>query len=56
MNALDAGIFEIAQTAVAKLHGNATGLVIGNEADNFSVGANLFVMGTLAQAGQLQEL
>ena len=56
MNALDAGIFEIAQTAVAKLHGNATGLVIGNEGENFSVGANLFVMGTLAQAGQWQEL
>ncbi|MFN8488318.1 MAG: 3-hydroxyacyl-CoA dehydrogenase NAD-binding domain-containing protein [Caldilineaceae bacterium] len=56
MNALDAGIFEMAQTAIEKLYGNATGLVIGNEGENFSVGANLFVMGTLAQAEQWKEL
>ena len=56
MNAMDASIFEIAQAALERLHGNATGLVIGNEGENFSVGANLFVLGTLAQAGQWQEL
>lgn len=56
MNALDAGIFEIMQTAIEKLHGTATGLVIANEGENFSVGANLFVLGMLAQAGQWKEL
>lgn len=56
MNALDAGIFEIMQKAIEKLHSTATGLVIANEGENFSVGANLFVLGMLAQAGQWQEL
>lgn len=56
MNALDASIFVIMQKAIEKLHGNATGLVIANEGENFSVGANLFVLGMLAQAGQWQEL
>jgi len=56
MNALDAGIFEIMQKAIEKLHGPAAGLVIANEGENFSVGANLFVLGMLAQAGQWQEL
>lgn len=56
MNAFNAGIFEIMQKAIEKLHGAATGLVIANEGENFSVGANLFVLGMLAQAGQWQEL
>ncbi len=56
MNVLDAGIFQIMQTAIEKLHGNATGLVIANDGENFSVGANLLVLGTLAQSGQWQAL
>jgi 3-hydroxyacyl-CoA dehydrogenase len=56
MNSLDPGIFELAQKAVERLHGNATGLVIGNEGQHFSVGANLFILGTLAQAAQWAEL
>lgn len=56
MNALDADIFAMMQTAIEKLHGDATGLVIGNEGENFSVGANLFVLGTLAQSQQWAEL
>ena len=56
MNALDAGIFTVMQKAIEKLHGNATGLVIANEGENFSVGANIFVLGMLAQSGQWQEL
>ncbi|MCB0134063.1 MAG: enoyl-CoA hydratase/isomerase family protein, partial [Caldilineaceae bacterium] len=39
-----------------KLHGNAAGLVIANEGINFSAGANLFGLGTLAQAKQWAEL
>lgn len=56
MNTLDAGIFAIVQKALEKLHGAATGLVIANEGELFSAGANLFVLGMLAQAGQWQEL
>ncbi len=56
MNALDAGIFALMQTSVERLHGNAAGLVIGNEGANFCVGANLMVMGIAAQAGQWHEL
>ncbi len=56
MNVLDAGIFQIMQKAIERLHGNATGLVIANDGENFSVGANLFVLGTLAQSGQWQAL
>lgn len=56
MNSLDAAIFAIMQKALEKLHGTATGLVIANEGDNFSVGVNLFALGMLAQAGQWQEL
>ncbi|RIK40772.1 MAG: 3-hydroxyacyl-CoA dehydrogenase [Chloroflexi bacterium] len=56
VNSLDPGIFEMAQKAVERLHGNATGLVIGNEGQHFSAGVNLFIFGTLIQAGQWQEL
>ncbi|MEZ4729624.1 MAG: 3-hydroxyacyl-CoA dehydrogenase NAD-binding domain-containing protein [Caldilineaceae bacterium] len=56
MNSLDAGIFAIMQKAIEQLYDTATGLVIANEGDNFSVGANLFALGMLAQAGQWQEL
>lgn len=56
MNALDDQIFAIMQEAIAQLHGNATGLVIANEGQNFSVGANLFALGTLAQSKLWGEL
>jgi len=56
MNAFDADIFAVMQHALEKLHGNATGLVIANEGVNFSVGANLFSLGMLAQSGQWDEL
>ncbi len=41
MNAFDADIFEIIQKAVERLHGAPVGLVIGNEGEHFSAGANL---------------
>ncbi len=56
MNVLDAGIFQVMQKAIEKLHGAAKGLIIANDGENFSVGANLFVLGMLAQSGQWQEL
>lgn len=56
MNALDHGIMQVLERALDELHGDATGMVIGNEGSNFSVGANLVVMGMAAQAGQWDEL
>lgn len=56
MNVFDAEIMAILQTAITKLHGEATGLVIANEGLNFSAGANLFGLGMLAQAKQWDEL
>jgi 3-hydroxyacyl-CoA dehydrogenase len=56
MNALDMEIGAIANAAVERLYGEATGLVIGNQGGNFSAGANLFLIGTLAQSGQADRL
>ena len=56
MNALDIEISAIADAAIERLHGDAAGLVIGNQGGNFSAGANLFLIGTLAQSGQADRL
>ena len=56
MNALDLGMAAIAGEAVERLHGDATGLVIGNQGANFSAGANLLLIGALAQSGDLDGL
>ncbi len=56
MNALDLQIGEIMQEAVERLYGKATGLVIGNQGGNFSAGANLFLIGMLAQSGQWDQM
>ena len=50
MNALDTEIGAIADAAIERLHGDAAGLVIGNQGGNFSAGANLYLMGMLAQS------
>ena len=56
MNALDLEIGPIADAAIERLHGDATGLVIGNQGGNFSAGANLLLIGALAQSGDLDKL
>jgi len=56
MNALDLDIGPIASAAIERLHGDAAGLVIGNQGGNFSAGANLFLIGSLAQSGQSDKL
>ncbi len=53
MNVLDPQIFEMMQKAIDKLHGSATGLVIGNEGANFSAGANLLYFALLLQSGDM---
>jgi len=49
MNALDDDIFEIVNEALNRAETEFDGLVIGNEADNFSAGANLFMVVVAAQ-------
>ena len=56
MNALDLEIGPIADAAIERLHGDATGLVIGNQGGNFSAGANLLLIGALAQSGDTGKL
>jgi 3-hydroxyacyl-CoA dehydrogenase len=56
MNVLDIDIFEIIQKALDRTATEFDGLVIGNEADNFSAGANLFLVVMNAQSGQWDDL
>ncbi len=49
MNALDDDIFNITLEALDRAETEFDGLVIGNEADNFSAGANLFMVVVAAQ-------
>lgn len=51
MNALDDDIINMADEAFERLETDFDGLVIGNEAENFSAGANLFMMVVGAQQG-----
>lgn len=51
MNALDEDILNMAMEAFDRLDTDFDGLVIGNEAENFSAGANLFMMVVGAQQG-----
>ena len=51
MNALDEDIMNMALEAFDRLETDFDGLVIGNEAENFSAGANLFMMVVGAQQG-----
>jgi 3-hydroxyacyl-CoA dehydrogenase len=51
MNALDDDIMNMAVEAFDRLDTDFDGLVLGNEAENFSAGANLFMMVVGAQQG-----
>ncbi len=56
MNALDDDIFAVASEALDRLETDFDGLVIGSEADNFSAGANLFMVVVAAQQGLWDQL
>ena len=56
MNALDVDIFTMMTEALDRVETDFDGLVIGNEADNFSAGANLFLVVMSAQSGQWDQL
>lgn len=50
MNALDQGIVEMINQSVAEVERNFTGMVVGNQGGNFSVGANiLMILGAAKQ-------
>ena len=51
MNALDDDIMNMAVEAMDRLESDFDALVVGNEGDNFSAGANLFMMVVGAQQG-----
>ncbi|MBE7432367.1 MAG: enoyl-CoA hydratase/isomerase family protein [Anaerolineales bacterium] len=56
MNALDDDIFAIATEAIDRLDSDFDGLVIGNEGEHFSAGANLFMVVVAAQQGMWDQL
>jgi 3-hydroxyacyl-CoA dehydrogenase len=56
MNALDDDVFNILQTGLERGESDFEGLVVGNEADNFSAGANLFMVVMGAQSGMWDQL
>ncbi len=56
MNAVDPPMGEMAQIALERLQTDFDGLVIGNDGANFSVGANIFLVGALAAQGKWDEL
>ncbi len=56
MNSLDDDIFNLAQQSLDRLEREYEGLVIGNDGEAFSAGANLFVVAMGAQGGLWDQL
>jgi 3-hydroxyacyl-CoA dehydrogenase len=56
LNVLDDDIFTIVSEALDRVDSDFDGLVIGSEADNFSAGANLFMVVVAAQQGMWDTL
>ncbi|NBX02751.1 MAG: 3-hydroxyacyl-CoA dehydrogenase/enoyl-CoA hydratase family protein [Alphaproteobacteria bacterium] len=56
MNAIDMDILSIMEQVVGIVQSGFKGLVIGNDADNFSAGANLSYMLTAARAGEFEKV
>jgi len=56
MNAIDQDIIDMSHKALARLESDFDALVIGNEGENFCVGANLFAVAMAAQQGMWDTL
>jgi 3-hydroxyacyl-CoA dehydrogenase len=56
MNALDEDIFTITSEALDRVENDFDGLVIGNEGEHFSAGANLFMVVVASQQGLWDQL
>ncbi|MBK7918572.1 MAG: 3-hydroxyacyl-CoA dehydrogenase/enoyl-CoA hydratase family protein [Chloroflexi bacterium] len=56
MNAIDDQIIAMGHEALARLDSDFDAMVMGNDAENFCVGANLFAVGVAAASGRWDEL
>lgn len=56
MNALDDNIIEIAHAAFQELDKNFVGMVIGNQGEHFSAGANILNIGMAAENGEWEKI
>lgn len=56
MNALDEGIVEVANAALEEVDKNFAGLVVGNQGEHFSAGANVMTIGLAANDGKWDEI
>jgi 3-hydroxyacyl-CoA dehydrogenase len=56
MNAIDEDILIMTEKALEKLDASYDAMVIGNQGENFSAGANLFMIAMAAQSGQFMQL
>jgi 3-hydroxyacyl-CoA dehydrogenase len=56
MNTLNAQIFEVFQQSIAAVSTNFDGLIIANDADNFSAGADLSLIGAAIEAKDWQKI
>ena len=56
MNILDDDVFNMIETGLNRVEKDYEGLVIGNNAENFSAGANLFLVVMAAQGGMWDQL
>ncbi|MDD2696250.1 MAG: enoyl-CoA hydratase/isomerase family protein, partial [Anaerolineales bacterium] len=56
MNALDADIFDMLNTAMDLVEGDFEGMVMGSDFEHFSAGANLFMVVMAAQSGMWDQL
>ncbi len=56
MNAIDQDVIDMSHRALARLASDFDALVIGNDGENFCVGANLFAVAMAAQQGQWEQL
>ena len=56
MNALGEGIVELAHQAIERVNQDFVGLVVGNQGEHFSAGANVMAIGLLANDGEWQKI
>lgn len=56
LNSLDDSIIEIAQAALEQVDRNFVGMVIGNQGEHFSAGANVLTVGLAAENGEWDKI
>lgn len=56
LNSLDDGIVEVANAALEELDKNFVGMVIGNQGEHFSAGANVLSVGLAAENGEWEKI